>query len=242
MVSNHKFICKQYLESVNVVHNPLEIFTNDTFCKLLLELAKKSKIYIDEISQDSVLSAEFDTQKAQNLIAQFNEFILQHRDEIAALSILYSQNYKNRHLTYEVIAELAHKLKQDSMDIPSLWNAYKLRDKGKVSKNPSKNLTNLISLVRYALKIDTELQYFAIGANARYNLWRGRCKKKGIAFSSEQEKFLELIKEYIIANGYAEIKDIQEICADLGGIYRAKAIFKENLGELVEELSLALVG
>jgi len=232
----------QALERAEVAHNPLEIFTNDTFCKLLLELAKKSKIYIDEISQDSVLSAEFDTQKAQNLIAQFNEFILQHKDEITALSIIYSQNYKNRHLTYEVIAELAHKLKQDSMDIPSLWNAYKLRDKGKVSKNPSKNLTNLISLVRYALKMDTELQDFAIGANARYNLWRGRCKKKGIAFSPEQEAFLELIKEYIIANGCAEVKDIQEICADLGGIYRAKAIFKENLGELVEELSLALVG
>lgn len=232
----------QALERAEVAHNPLEIFTNDTFCKLLLELAKKSKIYIDEISQDSVLSAEFDTQKAQNLIAQFNEFILQHKDEITALSILYSQNYKNRHLTYEVIAELAHKLKQDSMDIPSLWNAYKLRDKGKVSKNPSKNLTNLISLVRYALKMDTELQDFAIGANARYNLWRGRCIQKGIAFSPEQEEFLELIKEYIIANGYAEIKDIQEICADLGGIYRAKAIFKDSLPSLVEELSLALVG
>lgn len=222
--------------------NPLEIFTNDTFCKLLLELAKKSKIYIDETSQDSVLSAEFDTQKAQNLIAQFNEFILQHKDEITALSILYSQNYKNRHLTYEVIAELVHKLKQDSMDILSLWNAYKLRDKGKVSKNPSKNLTNLISLVRYALKMDNELQDFAIGANARYNLWRGRCKKRGITFSPEQEEFLELIKEYIIANGYAEIKDIQEICADLGGIYRAKVIFKDSLPSLVEELSLALVG
>lgn len=232
----------QALERAEVAHNPLEIFTNNTFCKLLLELAKKSKIYIDEISQDSVLSAEFDTQKAQNLIAQFNEFILQHRDEIAALSIPYSQNYKNRHLTYEVIAELAHKLKQDSMDIPSLWNAYKLRDKGKVSKNPSKNLTNLISLVRYALKMDTELQDFAIGANVRYNLWRGRCIQKGIAFSPEQEEFLELIKEYIIANGYAEIKDIQEICADLGGIYRAKAIFKDSLPSLVEELSLALVG
>ncbi|WP_290143656.1 type I restriction endonuclease subunit R, partial [Helicobacter japonicus] len=172
----------QALERAEIAHNPLEIFTNDTFCKLLLELAKKSKIYIDEISQDSVLSAEFDTQKAQNLIAQFNEFILQHKDEITALSIIYAQNYKNRHLTYEVIKELAHKLKQDSMDIPSLWNAYKLRDKGKVSKNPSKNLTNLISLVRYALKMDNELQDFAIGANARYNLWRGRCKKKGIAF------------------------------------------------------------
>lgn len=232
----------QALERAEIVHNPLEIFTNDTFCKLLLELAKKSKIYIDEISQDSVLSAEFDTQKAQNLIAQFNEFILQHKDEITALSIIYAQNYKNRHLTYEVIKELVHKLQQDSMDIPSLWNAYKLRDKGKVSKNPSKNLTNLISLVRYALKVDTELQDFAIGANARYNLWRGRCKKKGIAFSPEQEAFLELIKEYIIANGCAEIKDIQEICADLGGIYRAKAIFNDSLPSLVEELSLALVG
>ena len=189
-----------------------------------------------------MLSAEFDTQNAQNLIIQFNKFILQHKYEITALSILYSQNYKNRHLTYEVIAELAHKLEQDSMNISNLWNAYELCDTAKMSNDPSKKLTNLISLVRYALKIDTELQDFAIGANARYNLWRGRCKKKGITFNPEQEEFLKLIKEHIIENGYAEIKDIQEICADLGGIYRAKAIFKDSLPSLVEELSLALVG
>lgn len=222
--------------------NPLEIFRDESFCNQLLAMAKKSKIYIDETSQDCVLHTGFDTQNAQNLIDRFLDFILRNKDEIEALSIIYARDYKNRHLTYKTIRELATKLKRDSMDIPSLWNAFALRDKDKVSRNPSKNLTNLISLVRYALHHDDRLQDFAIVSISRYNLWIGRCVQKGIRFSPEQEEFLELIRDYIIANGIAEIADIQEICADLGGLYRAKALFKESLETLIDELGMALVG
>ncbi len=219
--------------------NPLEIFRDENFCNQLLAMAKKSKIYIDEISQDCVLHTGFDTQNAQNLINRFLDFILRNKDEIEALSIIYARDYKNRHLTYRVISELASKLEREFMDIPSLWNAFALRDKDRVSRNPSKNLTNLISLVRYALHHDDKLQEFAIVSISRYNLWIGRCMQKGIRFSPEQEAFLELIRDYIIANGIA---DIQEICESLGGLYRAKALFKESLETLIDELGMALVG
>ena len=222
--------------------NPLEIFRDENFCNQLLAMARKSKIYIDETSQDYVLHTGFDTQNAQNLINKFLDFILRNKDEIEALSIIYARDYKNRHLTYKVISELATKLERDSMDIPSLWNAFALRDKDRVSRNPSKNLTNLISLVRYALHHDDRLQDFAIVSISRYNLWIGRCMQKGMRFSPEQEAFLELIRDYIIANGIAEIADIQEICESLGGLYRAKALFKESLETLIDELGIALVG
>ncbi|MDE7254662.1 MAG: hypothetical protein K2N54_00605, partial [Helicobacter sp.] len=222
--------------------NPLEIFRDENFCNQLLAMAKKSKIYIDETSQDCVLHTGFDTQNAQNLINRFLDFILRNKDEIEALSIIYARDYKNRHLTYRVISELATKLERDFMDIPSLWNAFALRDKDRVSRNPSKNLTNLISLVRYALHHDDRLQDFAIVSISRYNLWIGRCMQKGMRFSPEQEAFLELIRDYIIANGIAEIADIQEICESLGGLYRAKALFKESLETLIDELGMALVG
>ncbi|MBD5164892.1 MAG: hypothetical protein HDT10_03535 [Helicobacter sp.] len=222
--------------------NPLEIFKDESFCNRLLAMAKKSKIYIDETSQDCVLHTGFDTQKAQNLINRFLDFILRNKDEIEVLSIIYARDYKNRHLTYRVISELAIKLERDFMDIPSLWNAFALRDKDRVSRNPSKNLINLISLVRYALHHDDKLQDFAIVSISRYNLWIGRCMQKGMRFSPEQEAFLELIRDYIIANGIAEIADIQEICESLGGLYRAKALFKESLETLIDELGMALVG
>lgn len=222
--------------------NPLEIFRDESFCNQLLALAKKSRIYIDETSQDYVLHTGFDTQNAQKLIDKFLYFILRNKDEIEALSIIYARDYKNRHLTYKTIRELATKLKRDSMDIPSLWNAFALRDKDRVSRNPSKNLTNLISLVRYALHHDDRLQDFAIVSISRYNLWIGRCVQKGMRFSPEQEEFLELIRDYIIANGVAEIADIQEICADVGGLYRARALFKKSLETLIDELGMALVG
>lgn len=169
---------------------------------------------------------------------------MQNKDEITALQIIYSQNYAKRHLTYELINELSKKLRAENFDINKLWNAYTMLDSKKVTKckNPAKNLTNIIQLVRFALGQDKILQDFASLANSRYNLWLGRCIKKGIKFSKEQLEFLELIKDYIAMNGCVILKDIQSICEDRGGIFRAKVIFKEDLDTILKELNLALVG
>ncbi len=94
----------------------------------------------------------------------------------------------------------------------------------------------------FVLGQDDELQGFSGIANSRFNLWRGRQIKKGITFSQEQDRFLEIIKDYIISNAYIEnLKDIQEICYDEGGIFRAKELFDENLESLIEDIYLALV-
>ncbi|OBV29571.1 hypothetical protein BKN38_02955 [Helicobacter sp. CLO-3] len=222
----------------------LKIFHNEKFTNKLLEFAQKSKLYIDIAGKDELMEADFSKEKSQNLINDFTQFILQNKDEITALQIIYSQNYTKRHLTYELINELNKKLRAENFDINKLWNAYTILDSKKVAKckNPAKNLTNIIQLVRFALGQDKILQDFASLANSRYNLWLGRCIKKGIQFSEEQLEFLELIKDYIAMNGCVILKDMQSICEDRGGIFRAKVIFKEDLDRIIEELNLALVG
>ena len=122
--------------------------------------------------------------------------------------------------------------------------AYGRLDSSKVTKseNPAKNLTNIIQLVRFALGQDKILQDFSNLANSRYNLWLGRYKKRGVEFNKEQLEFLTLIKDHIAMNGCVVAQDIQSICEDRGGIFRAKAIFKEDLDTILEELNLALVG
>ena len=53
---------------------------------------------------------------------------------------------------------------------------------------------------------------------------------------------MEIIKDYIISNAYIEnLNDIQEICYDEGGIFRAKELFDENLESLIEDIYLAMV-
>ena len=115
------------------------------------------------------------------------------------------------------------------------------KNKVKLIKNPEKQLTNLIQLVRFALGQDKELQDFSSIANSRFNLWRGRQIKKGITFSEEQDRFLEIIKDNIISNACIEVDDIQNMCYDEGGIFKAKKLFGENLEPLLEDIYLSLV-
>lgn len=221
----------------------LKPFNKPIFRKMLLDLSQKSKLYIDDISPDSVIHMEFNKNKANEIIANFNDFINENKDEITALSIIYNKDYKNRKLTYELINELNDKLKSNNLDSVKIWNSYALVKPDKV-KNNAKSivgcLTNIIQLVKFALGFDDELREFSSIANSRFELWKGRQKNKGIIFNEEQNEFLELIKEYIISNSYLDLADIQSFLGNKGGILKARTLF-DNFENLLIELNQALV-
>ncbi|WP_086255906.1 DEAD/DEAH box helicase family protein [Campylobacter vicugnae] len=221
----------------------LKPFNKPIFRKMLLDLSQKSKLYIDDISPDTVINAEFNKNKANEIIANFNDFINENKDEITALSIIYNKDYKNRKLTYELINELNDKLKSNNLDSFQIWNSYALIKPDKVKNNAKstvKCLTNIIQLVKFALGFDDELREFSSIANSRFELWKGRQKNKGIIFDEKQNEFLELIKDYIISNSYLDLADIQNFLSDKGGIFKAKTLF-DNFESLLVELNQTLV-
>lgn len=221
----------------------LKPFNKPIFRKMLLDLSQKSKLYIDDISPDTVINAEFNKNKANEIIANFNDFINENKDEITALSIIYNKDYKNRKLTYELINELNDKLKSNNLDSFQIWNSYALIKPDKVKNNAKstvERLTNIIQLVKFALGFDDELREFSSIANSRFELWKGRQKNKGIIFDEKQNEFLELIKDYIISNSYLDLTDIQNFLGDKGGIFKAKTLF-DNFESLLVELNQALV-
>ena len=124
-----------------------------------------------------------------------------------------------------------------------IWRAFELLEKDKVQhvKNPVRLLTNLVQLVRFAIGQDDKLEEFDKVANQRFNLWKGRQLKKGVVFTAEQNEWLEMIKDYIIANVRIEPKDFQDTMDDKGGIIRARKIFGKDLEPLLADMSLALV-
>ncbi|MGD2063062.1 MAG: DEAD/DEAH box helicase family protein, partial [Nitrospirota bacterium] len=76
---------------------------------LLVAIKKKNEITIDHVSQDQVIEAGFSAaalDRARNLVGFFEQFIADHKDEITALQVLYSQPYRRR-LTFADIRELA---------------------------------------------------------------------------------------------------------------------------------------
>ena len=231
-------------EILAIKDEALKPFNSPRLREFLINVSSKTGVYVDELTVDEVINSKHSLEKAEDTIKSFKEFIEANKDELDALSIIYYSSYKNRKITYKTINELNQKLYNDNLSISSIWRAFELvkKDKVKSIKSPEKQLTNLIQLVRFVLGQDDELQDFSGIANSRFNLWRGRQIKKGITFSEEQDRFLEIIKDYIISNAYIEnLNDIQEICYDEGGIFRAKELFDENLESLIEDIYLAMV-
>lgn len=230
-------------EILKIKDEALKPFNSPHFREFLINICSKTSIYVDELAVDEVINSEHSVENANITIKNFREFININKDELDALSIIYNNSYKNRKLTYKSIDELNQKLKNENLYISDIWRAFAFTEKNKVKliKNPEKQLTNLIQLVRFALGQDKELQDFSSIANSRFNLWRGRQIKKGITFSEEQDRFLEIIKDNIVSNACIEVDDIQNMCYDEGGIFKAKKLFGENLEPLLEDIYLSLV-
>ncbi|PSM51441.1 type I restriction/modification system, restriction subunit [Campylobacter blaseri] len=218
-------------------------FNSPALRTLLVDLSSKSKIYIDLVSTDEVVSADFSKEKAQELIVSFKDFIDKNKDEIEALSIIYNTNYKNKSLTYKLIKELDEKLKTSLLEPEKIWEAYYVIQDNKVRTKKvsiAECLTNLIQLIKFAIGFNDELVEFSSVANSRFELWCGRQINKGISFSDEQMEFLRLIKDYIITNSCLDKNDIQELLGDKGGIFKANKLFS-NFDDLLDDLNLAIV-
>ena len=94
-------------------------------------------------------------------------------------------------------------------------------------------LTDIISLIRFATGQAEQLEPFRNRANQLFELWIGRQKNAGRAFTDEQMEWLRLIRDHIAANAAAEIEDLKHVPAftDRGGLIRARQVFGSELDE-----------
>jgi type I restriction enzyme R subunit len=111
--------------------------------------------------------------RARGLVQSFEQFIADHKDEITALQILYSQPYKQR-LTFEAVKELADAIEKPPYlwNESQLWQAYAALEASKVKGASGRRiLTDLVSLVRFAIHQDNELIPFPERVNANFKAW-----------------------------------------------------------------------
>ena len=148
-------------------------------------------------------------ERAQGIVQTFEAFIAQHKDEITALQILYSRPTKAP-LKFEDMKALA-----DALHAPphlwtegQLWQAYAALDKSKV-KGASRRriLTDLVSLVRFAMHQDNELVPYPERVAANFKAWLAQQQAAGKAFTDEQRHWLEMIRDHIAANLGIETDD-----------------------------------
>ena len=222
------------------------VFDAPAVRKLLVDMKSRADIVIDDINPDTVIQAEFDIQKSEETISSFKQFMMDNRNEITALQILYEQPIGQQRLTYTQIKELTVKLADPPqyLTTATVWQAYKRVNEVAVRGAPAdKLLTEIIALVRFALGQSAFLEPISADVTRRFNLWIGRQKKAGTDYSADQMRWLENIRDHIAANAEISARDLMEMAdfADAGGLIRARTLFGDGLNGLLDELTVALV-
>ena len=224
-------------------------FDNPELREALETARREREQIIDHINLDQVTYSGFSKQaeaQARATIQRFADYLEQHKDDIAALAFFYQQPYQRRALTFDMIEELHERLSQPPLMLTTekLWSAY-ARIQGHQVKGVSRQrqLTDLISLLRFALGLDTELKPFADEVDKRFQAWvfRHNAQRRTV-FTPEQMDWLRLMKDHI-ANSCSisrEDFDYAEL-AGHGGLQKAWQLFGPELDALMDEMNRELV-
>ncbi len=121
----------------------------------------------------------------------------------------------------------------------TLWQAYAALDKARVKGTSSRRiLTDLISLVRYAMHQENELVPYPERVAANFKAWMAQQQAAGKTFTSEQRWWLEKMAEHIASSlgiepddfGYAPFNQ-------RGGLGKVHQLFGAELPKIVGELN-----
>lgn len=214
--------------------------------ELLADVKRKNEIVIDHVSQDQVIEAGFSAaalDRARGIVQSFERFIEEHKDEITALQVLYSTPYKQR-LKFEDVKDLAARIQAPPhlWTESQLWQAYAALEKDKVKGASGRRiLTDLVSLVRFAMHQDNELVPFPERVNANFKAWLAQQEASGKRFTDEQRRWLVMIRDHIAANLGIEPDDFELApFAKEGGLGKVHQLFGAELPKVLEALNREL--
>jgi type I restriction enzyme R subunit len=125
-----------------------------------------------------------------------------------------------------------------------LWSAYARVQASQVKgADRKRQLTDLVSLLRFALGLDSELKPFADEVDKRFQAWIFRHNaQRGSAFTPEQTDWLRLMKDHIASSCRIGRSDFDYAAlADKGGLQKAWGLFGKELDGLMDEMNLELV-
>ena len=170
----------------------------------------------------------------------FEQFIAQTqgRDHRAADPL--QPPYKQP-LTFEDLKELADAIQEPPhlWTESQLWQAYAALDKTKVKGASGKRiLTDLVSLVRFAMHQENELVPFPERVTANFKAWMAQQEAAGKTFTDEQRWWLEMIRDHIAANlGIEPRTSSTRRLLKKAGWGRCISCSATDLNKIIEELN-----
>lgn len=216
-------------------------FDNPDVRNTRIDLNRQQEQTIDTVSQDNVIFSGFDQEakaRAAQRVESFKQFIEDNKDELTAIQIIYSRPYGQRHLTYQQVQQLAQAIEKPPHRFTKeeLWQAYERLDQSKVKgSGPDKLLTDIISLIRFAIGETGTLEPYKETVDRRFQEWLNN--QEG-SFSEEQRAWLEMIKDHIATSLRIEMDDFENIPFQAkGGAIKVYQLFGDALDTILETLN-----
>lgn len=242
---------KETIEQYSI--EAIKPFDNPKLREFLETVRQKIYQIIDETNTDRIIRSEFDTtakENADEIINNFRKFIDDNKDEVTALRILYSQPERRKELTYKMIRELSDALANPPyyLTLEQVWNAYQ-RVKpnlvnlpaGRQGRTPQRMLTDIITLIRFELRLDETLEPYSEVVNRRFKEWVFKRNAGPIQFNDEQMNWLRMIKDHIVSSVRIEAEDFDRTPFDgEGGLGKFYKLFGSEYEKLLDELNKEL--
>ena len=192
------------------------LITNIDAKNKLMELQKGYYVFAPD-SPDELIYKGFSIEEAKKFIENFEKCLVDHKDSIEALRIIY--NSDNKLITYSMLRELQEMLLAENRQyLPYfIWKNYKRIDSdGKIDELDQKRnvnaLTNLIQIVRFAYGKSGRLTSLYSVFAQRFSLYVGSTNHE---LSETQVDIMRRIAEYIVEEGAIDSKELNGIDTDL---------------------------
>ncbi|MGZ8221153.1 MAG: type I restriction endonuclease subunit R [Methylobacter sp.] len=202
---------------------------------------------IDHDNIDRVLRAEWDKDAADNaqaLTSEFADYLRAHQDNIEALTIFFSQPYRRRELSFDLIRQVLDKLKTDQPKLAPLrvWQAYRQLDDYKGAQ-PISELTALVALIRRVCGMDEKLSTFDDTVRRNFQNWIMKHHSGGgDKFNEAQMDWLRMVRDHVANSFHIERDDLEMSPFDgQGGLGKMYQLFGANMDTLLDELNEVLV-
>ncbi|MCX6964989.1 MAG: DEAD/DEAH box helicase family protein [Verrucomicrobia bacterium] len=200
---------------------------------------------IDHDTQDRLLCAEWDadaTTRAAAFVEDFETFCREHRDQLDALTIYFTQPRRRQEVTLAQIQDILAALRQNAPRLAPLrvWDAYARLDAVPSNARPETELAAPVALVRRACGIDETLTPFADTVRRNFRDWILR-KNAGQPLDAAQTAFLQLIRDHVATSFHIDRADLEYAPFDArGGLGKMYQLFGENLDAVIEEANREL--
>ncbi len=220
---------------------------NGELVELIDTIRQDKEQTIDHDTIDSVLGAGWEANIANNAQAiadEFAEYLKVNQDNIAALTIFFSQPYRRRELSYDLIRQVLDKLKIDKPKLAPLyvWQAYRRLDEYKGAQ-PVKELTALVTLIRRVCGMDETLTDFDATVRRNFRNWIMKHHSGGTEkFNEEQMDWLRMVRDHVANSFHIERDDLEMSPFDgQGGLGKMYQLFGAKMDTLLDELNEVLV-